>query len=180
MFRRRRDVRHWRARFSPLVWASRACGCNTGHLAGNPPESYAAAGRCTSFGTRCNKSVRWLSPLVTGTHRSHSYLSVLMTRSVTAMDPCFPMAPKRGFTFNWLTSAAKTAPTNTLARSEMMCFGFPCACVAHSKALMIHAALGPSKGAVHTTLREKWSIATKTWTGHKPQHETVVVSIDHT
>lgn len=36
-----------------------------------------------------HRSVRWSNPLMIGTHRSHSYSRVLMSRSVTAMDPCF-------------------------------------------------------------------------------------------
>jgi hypothetical protein len=45
---------------------------------------------------------------------------------------------------------------------------------------MIQPAFGPSGGATHTTLREKWSMATNTWRGHRPQPSTFVVSADHT
>ena len=35
------------------IRASRACGCNTGHLVGYFSELYMAARRCTSFQIRC-------------------------------------------------------------------------------------------------------------------------------
>ncbi len=46
---------------------------------------------------------------------NHSYLRVLMTLSVTEMEPCFPIAPKRGFTFHWPNSSVKTPPVKTWA-----------------------------------------------------------------
>src|SRR4030042_4041625 len=54
---------------------------------------------------------------------------------------------------------------------------FPMAC---SRASMIHPALGPSRGNAHTTLPEKWSMATRTWIVHRPQHRTFVLSTDQT
>jgi len=44
--------------------------------------------------------VRWSKPLMIGTRLSHSYFRVLMTLSVTEIDPCFPTAPNgAGFCF---------------------------------------------------------------------------------
>ena len=115
-----------------------------------------------------------------GTRLSHSYFKVLMTLSVTEIDPCLPIAPRRGFMFLMSSSSAKTSPVKTLAWSEIMCFVAPCSSMALSKALLIHPALGPSSGVTDMTLREKWSITTQTWTGHIPQYNISFVSIDQT
>ncbi len=124
--------------------------------------------------------VRWSNPLMIGTRFSHSYFRVLMTLSVTEIDPCLPTAPRRGFMFQPSSSSAKTSPVKTLAWSEIMCFGAPCFSTALSKALLIHPALGPPSGVKDMTLREKWSITTQTYIGQNPQHNTFVVSIDQT
>jgi hypothetical protein len=77
-------------------------------------------------------------------------------------------------------TSAKASPTKTPAWSEMMYFVAPCSCMAHSSASMMHSAFGPSNRTTHTTLREKWSMATRIWAGHRPQHRTVVVSMYQT
>lgn len=45
-----------------------------------------------------------------GTRLSHSYFRLLITLSVTEMDPYFPIAPKRGFTFQLSNSSAGASP----------------------------------------------------------------------
>ena len=60
-----------------------------------------------------HNAVKWSNPRTTGTRFSHSYLTVLMTLSVTAMEPCFPTAPKRGFTSHLSRSSAKALPVKT-------------------------------------------------------------------
>jgi hypothetical protein len=76
--------------------------------------------------------------------------------------PLFPTAPKQGLMFYCLSSSAKASPVKTLACSETMCLEAPHFRIACSKASMIRPALGPSRGVTQTTLRAKWSMATRT------------------
>ncbi|UCH34157.1 MAG: hypothetical protein JSV65_16695 [Armatimonadota bacterium] len=47
-------------------------------------------------------------------------------------------------------------------------------------AVATHTPVARVAAVTVTTLREKWSIATSTEVGHKPQRYTRVISIDHT
>ena len=46
----------------------------------------------------------WSKSLIIATRLSHSYFKVLFARSVTEIEPCFPMAPRRGFSLVLLST----------------------------------------------------------------------------
>lgn len=87
--------------------------------------------------------------------KTDSLRIVQIRRSVTAMEPCLPTAPRRCFTFQSLSSCANSSPTKTPSWSLTRCLGGPWRRKACSKASITQPALGPSSGTTAITAREK-------------------------